>query len=184
VCRAGEESARFVFSLRPSTADDMATPCPDPGVQSRDDLLTNLARERGLPIKSLDVLSELQVQRDTVVRQISYDAYLASLRRTLSEDGTREVENFVRALNAGDYDGLRAAVLTHMPNPQVAAVFERHMICERNAAWIPRLSPLLQVGGAVVMVGAGHLPGPCGLIVMLRRAGFEVVPTTLPSSKP
>lgn len=184
VCRAGEENVRFVFSMRPSVVDVLATPCPDAGVQSRDDLLTDLARQRGLPIISLDVLSELQAQRDAVVRQISDDAYIVSLKRTLSEDGIREIENFVRALNTGDYDSLRAAVLAHLPDPQVAAVFERHMLCERNAAWIPRLSPHLQAGGAVVMVGAGHLPGPCGLIVMLRRAGFSVVPTLLPSSRP
>lgn len=183
-CRVGEENARFVFSMRPSAADVVATPCPDPGVRSRDDLLSDLARQRGLPIISLDVLSELEAQRDAVMRQISDEAYIVSLKRTLSEDGIREIENFVRALNTGDYDSLRVAVLSHLPDPRIAAIFERHMLCERNAAWIPRLSPYLQAGGAVVMVGAGHLPGPCGLIVMLRQAGFSVVPTLLPSSKP
>ena len=54
------------------------------------------------------------------------------------------------------------------------------MIRGRNALWMPRLEQYLQGGDAVVLVGAGHLAGPDGLIALLRRDGYAVQPVLLP----
>ncbi len=51
-----------------------------------------------------------------------------------------------------------------------------HLIDERNRNWMKRLPALLAARPTFVAVGAGHLPGPNGLIALLRKDGFTVKP--------
>ncbi len=51
-----------------------------------------------------------------------------------------------------------------------------HLIDERNRNWMKRLPALLSARPTFVAVGAGHLPGPNGLIALLRKDGFTVKP--------
>lgn len=54
------------------------------------------------------------------------------------------------------------------------AAFEETMVVARNRTMAERAVPLLDAGGAFVAVGALHLPGPNGLVAMLREAGYRV----------
>ena len=48
------------------------------------------------------------------------------------------------------------------------------MIVERNKTMIKNAEPIIAAGSAFIAVGALHLPGPEGLIELLRRAGHTV----------
>lgn len=52
--------------------------------------------------------------------------------------------------------------------------FEETMVKARNRTMIANADPILRKGGAFVAVGALHLPGPEGLIALLRDDGFTV----------
>ncbi|MFU0506185.1 TraB/GumN family protein [Pseudaminobacter sp. NGMCC 1.201702] len=52
------------------------------------------------------------------------------------------------------------------------AAFEEAMITARNKVMADRAEPILARGNAFIAVGAMHLPGPKGLIELLRRQGF------------
>jgi uncharacterized protein YbaP (TraB family) len=39
---------------------------------------------------------------------------------------------------------------------------------------VARAGPILDAGNAFVAVGALHLPGPEGLVALLRKAGYTV----------
>ncbi|MEM6490011.1 MAG: TraB/GumN family protein [Pseudomonadota bacterium] len=54
------------------------------------------------------------------------------------------------------------------------ARFAEALIVRRNEAWMARLLPALEGGGAFVAVGALHLPDEMGLVALLRGAGFTV----------
>ena len=54
------------------------------------------------------------------------------------------------------------------------AAFEQAMIVERNKTMIKNAEPIIGAGSAFIAVGALHLPGPEGLIELLRRAGHTV----------
>jgi uncharacterized protein len=56
------------------------------------------------------------------------------------------------------------------------AEFEETMITRRNHGMIDGVKRYLDVGGAFVAVGALHLPGPEGLVSLLRAAGYVVSP--------
>ena len=56
----------------------------------------------------------------------------------------------------------------------VYAEMEKTLINARNRRMRDRALPLLNKGGAVVAVGALHLPGDQGLVALFRSAGFKV----------
>jgi uncharacterized protein YbaP (TraB family) len=54
------------------------------------------------------------------------------------------------------------------------AAFEEALITGRNRTMADGAEPLLRRGNAFIAVGALHLPGPEGLIELLRAAGYRV----------
>jgi uncharacterized protein YbaP (TraB family) len=54
------------------------------------------------------------------------------------------------------------------------AEFEQTMIVERNKGMIKSAEPILGAGNAFIAVGALHLPGPEGLVELLRKQGHTV----------
>jgi uncharacterized protein YbaP (TraB family) len=54
------------------------------------------------------------------------------------------------------------------------AEFEQALIVKRNANMVRSAEPMLDTGNAFVAVGALHLPGPNGLVELLRKAGYTV----------
>ncbi|MFD1144815.1 TraB/GumN family protein [Larkinella insperata] len=51
-----------------------------------------------------------------------------------------------------------------------------YLLDERNRNWMKRLPALLAVRPTFVAVGALHLPGPNGLIELLKKEGYKVEP--------
>ncbi len=54
--------------------------------------------------------------------------------------------------------------------------FTNILLYDRNAAWAKKLQELMKDKALVVAVGAGHLPGPKGVLNLLRQAGYKVEP--------
>ncbi len=46
----------------------------------------------------------------------------------------------------------------------------------RNKKWIPRMSEKMKTSSVFFAVGAGHLAGPNGVIILLRKDGYTVEP--------
>lgn len=53
---------------------------------------------------------------------------------------------------------------------------DEHLLGARNALMVERMMPLLQAGGALVAVGALHLPGEDGVLYALERQGYCLHP--------
>lgn len=54
--------------------------------------------------------------------------------------------------------------------------FEEILLYRRNRNWIPVIESATSKASCFFAVGAGHLPGPEGVISLLRKAGYTVVP--------
>ena len=50
------------------------------------------------------------------------------------------------------------------------------LLYDRNRAWVPKLAEMMPERACLVCVGAGHLPGPQGVLQLLRDRGFTVEP--------
>lgn len=98
----------------------------------------------------------------------------AALQWILDRDPEAVLQSVVFALNRGDYEALARIQMESFADPLVAQRFNQVMLAERNLHWMPRLTRFLDEGGAVIVVGAMHLPGPNGLVSLLRAQGYEV----------
>ena len=48
------------------------------------------------------------------------------------------------------------------------------LIGGRNKAWVEKMPDIMQGAPTLFVVGAGHLPGPCGVLALLQAAGYTV----------
>lgn len=69
---------------------------------------------------------------------------------------------------------LRAALPSEDDPDAGFAAFEEAMVTARNRTMAGNAAPFLDAGGAFVAVGALHLPGPEGMVALLREAGYAV----------
>lgn len=77
--------------------------------------------------------------------------------------------------DTGTFWPLFRAVLPNEEEDQAGyAAFEQAMIIERNKTMSRNAEPILAKGSAFIAVGALHLPGPDGLIELLRKSGHTV----------
>lgn len=160
-----------------NAASIAANHCAAPGLLPRDKLIERAASIHGLKPSPLESQAEANRQRVAVperihIHQLSF-AFTPALRKWLRRT--------VDALNSGDYADILAAMNSQYETPADAELEYRLIIAERNQAWMPRLMKHLNDGQAFIIVGAAHLPGPQGLIALLRSRGYQVEPILLPA---
>jgi uncharacterized protein YbaP (TraB family) len=83
-----------------------------------------------------------------------------------------DVGDIVRAWRRGDADGLLRIVRDEFRDfPSLG----RRLIDQRNLTWVPRIEEYLRSGRTYfVVVGAGHMGGPNGLLALLRGRGYTI----------
>ena len=116
---------------------------------------------------------------ETAVEQVGFLADLdtpmqEAMFREAAEGRDSELGQLTAMANAwrrGDAAALEQIVLSSMKDaPKVYdAVF-----VQRNRAWIPKIEACLADGHCFIVVGAGHLVGPHGLLVELSERGYAV----------
>ena len=74
----------------------------------------------------------------------------------------------------GDLDGILE--LMNDPSFGFSDAEADRMLYARNESWVKILASMLPTASVLVVVGAGHLGGPRGLISLLRSHGFDVTP--------
>lgn len=96
-----------------------------------------------------------------------------ALEKLLSESSeiTGKSREMYDLYSAGDIDGLYA--LTHS---SMTPEEEQRLLTDRNAHWVNFLLTLLPTSAIMIVVGAGHLGGPEGLLQLLRDKDYEVTP--------
>ncbi len=73
-----------------------------------------------------------------------------------------------------------AGLLGPVEAERIERLAEDYLLVERNGFFFAAARPLLEAGGAVIAVGASHLPGELGMVEMLRDAGYGVERVVLP----
>ena len=175
----------IMLALKPvRAAHTVAQPCPQAPINPRSDLLAARARATGIPVVALESPEETRRQQERLASAVDDAAFVAAIRFTLRPSGRQAVDDYVRAINAGDFDEVTRISRRFSPTPEMAGAVDRYMVRERNAQWLPKLERALRGGGAVVMVGAGNLSGSGGLVDLLRRGGYWVEPVLVPAAPP
>lgn len=127
-------------------------------------------REDGKPVGHLEPV-ETQIQLlASMEKDFQEDFLLQSLQEleVLESMASRMTEAW-RTGNAEALDGIIRAEFKGFPE-----VFERFLL-RRNRDWLPRIEDLIQGHeNVLVIVGAGHLVGPEGLVRMLEERGYTL----------
>jgi len=106
-----------------------------------------------------------KVQAELLVKYIDADAS--------GNSGESEYAKLIKAYKEQDLNTLSA--LTREGDMGISN-FEDLLLNNRNRNWVTKLKTLLTGQSVTIAVGAGHLPGEYGLINLLRKAGFTVLP--------
>ncbi|MCP3099206.1 TraB/GumN family protein [Myxococcus sp. K15C18031901] len=84
------------------------------------------------------------------------------------------LETLTSAWKAGDAEGMKALLLEGAEDPTYRPVYER-VFFQRNAQMAARLEGMLSEPGTHLMVvGAGHVVGPEGIVALLQKKGHVV----------
>ncbi|MEO1655447.1 MAG: TraB/GumN family protein [Bacteroidota bacterium] len=89
-----------------------------------------------------------------------------------SEGGDSELEELDRLYNQQNLSGLFELMQKSTPAEEL-----QKLLIDRNINWIPQIEKIINnQQSAFIAVGAGHLPGPYGLIKLLRQKGYTLEP--------
>ncbi len=121
------------------------------------------------PLKGLETLDEqlkLLYDRQPVEQQAEQLVRIVKQKNVVKPQGTSLTDLYLRA----DLDGMWALFQRESDSP--ADLYA--LIDERNLRWITQLRPIMAERSTFIAVGVGHLPGPNGLLTLLRKAGYVV----------
>lgn len=167
----------LAYNSAAAAASVAQRPCARSGLLSRDDLLAQAAKAHGLEPTVLESQAAVGAKRAAVPEQL----YRDSVYRSLSAQGQRDITEAANAIARGDYDRV-IQIGNRGFDARDAAAFQQGMVTDRNLAWRPVLHGILDKGHAVVVMGAGHLGGPQGIIALLKADGYTVEPVTIPAA--
>jgi uncharacterized protein YbaP (TraB family) len=128
------------------------------------------AGKRGIPVDGLETL-EQQVK---AFEAVSGDAQVDILAQSLTETEplAAEMDDILDAWKTGDTARVSAYMTRELKDAPEA---RDALLTARNRRWLPIIEQALQSGGtSFIVVGAAHLAGPGGLLVLLREQGYSV----------
>lgn len=119
-------------------------------------------------LRYLETLAEFSAVADEVPDSSWAEALTWLLRNR--DVPAQRLRDLYRAWIAGDVERVHGLMPMFSQFPAIqGALFE-----SRNKLWMPRILGLLrQSEPTLILVGAGHLSGPAGLLALLRQAGHS-----------
>lgn len=147
----------------------------DKGISYEEELLL-IAQEKAKPVTGISTLekeSEI-LSKISLPDQVDYlFDEIESYSSGRSEALKQEIFQAYRKADIERIYSLMSGSLKDHPE-----IFQQ-MFMERNASWITPMMWLMREQTCFFAVGVGHLPGEKGLIRLLRKEGYKVVPVHL-----
>ena len=142
----------------------MATEAPF----SLDETLWQFAKSNGIPTTGVETLSE---QIDTLKR-IPLETHLKSLTWLIKNESRHKMRmrKMINRYMDGNIQALYKAA------KKDAKGMRKTLLFRRNKIMATRFTVLAKQNALFCAVGAGHLAGEKGLLRMLKKSGFKVVP--------
>lgn len=133
--------------------------------------LMKLAKAQKKEIKGLETM-ELQA---AVFDSIPYEEQAKELLKSIDsmEINRKNFDTMMRV-----YKSQRLSAIEALFNKSELGMqnHEDILLTKRNLNWVAQLAPILKKDNVFIAVGAGHLVGENGLITLLRKKGYKVLP--------
>ncbi len=130
--------------------------------------LTKRYKDNFRPITGLETLDDQLGFFASISLKEQAEYLLASIRS--KETNCDKMSELVAAYRRQDLEKLLDDSGVFSGESSIASV----LLDDRNTRWVPLIKKLSKKESILVAVGAGHLPGPKGLIAQLREAGYTV----------
>lgn len=146
------------------------------GAAFLDQRLARDALSDGKTLKGLETL----IEQISALDSLPVEPQVQGLVQTVELGDTLEdvIETMSQLYLAGDVGMIMPMTRAASPetNDDAAAYadFEQRIIVDRNHIMADRAAPILTGGNVFMAVGALHLPGPEGVVELLRKQGFTV----------
>lgn len=149
------------------TTSQKAIGCMPPGSYDKIFMETAVAKK-----KSVEGLETVADQMKTInrkpMKKYAEDLYKLALDPQKSVD---EFKNLVITYKLQNSDEL----YEKMVNGKLGdAEFEKALLDERNADWIPKIEKSIGEKSIFIAVGAGHLGGKNGVLELLKKKGYKI----------
>lgn len=140
-----------------------------------DDLLdANILKAAAAAGKEVNGLETIE-QQINILFSIPLSLQAAALSESLTRPnyGLDDLLQLRDCYMAGDLDGLEKIINESVEaNPAIV----NEMVNKRNSEWVKFLLGILPTSSVLIVVGAGHLTGPTGLLNAFRSNGYTVEP--------
>ncbi len=143
-------------------------PCGLP--ESYEMYFVNMAKTNGKSVNGLETLESQIAVFDSIPDQEEIKWLLEWVRQY-----DKQLADFNRMLHLYTHQELNQMFDFIRSSPEMAG-YEEVLLNKRNRNWIPVMEEVMHNKSAFFAVGAGHLPGPSGVIALLRNKGFRVEP--------
>ncbi len=143
-------------------------PCGLP--ESYEMYFVNMAKTKGKSVNGLETLESQIAVFDSIPDQEEIKWLLEWVRQY-----DKQLADFNRMLQLYTHQELNQMFDFIRSSPEMAG-YEEVLLNKRNRNWIPVMEQVMHNKSAFFAVGAGHLPGPSGVIALLRNKGFRVEP--------
>lgn len=131
------------------------------------------ARAEGRPVLELERLED-QIGLFTGLTEREQEAFLRYTIADLSTLGA-QMDTLFSAWKTGDAQALERLLSRAVSGQRELQDLYRKMTDDRNNGMLEKIEGYLESSGRYfVIVGAGHLVGPQGLVARLRKAGYSV----------
>ncbi|MDH5776023.1 MAG: TraB/GumN family protein [Nitrospirota bacterium] len=148
----------------------------DSSIEFRPDLgIENYFYQRAKDAKKPTGGLETAQDQLTVFDSLPMKVQDAMLKETLTMTDSKKREqaflHMVKSWHQGNLEGLEELVETMKTFP----LFYKKLLVERNNNWVPQIEKFLtEDKNVLVIVGAAHLPGEDGLLVLLKAKGYQL----------
>jgi uncharacterized protein len=142
-----------------------------------DVMLAQEAQAAGKALAGLESAAEQLGAMASLPMELHIEALVETLRLgPMVEDVLETMVTLYLAEEIGMFWPFFRAVLPSGEDGEAGYVlFEEAMVNARNRVMAERALPIIEEGAAFIAVGALHLPGPEGVVALLREKGYRVI---------
>ncbi|MBB6611443.1 TraB/GumN family protein [Pontibacter sp. Tf4] len=140
---------------------------------SYEESLMKLAQQQGKEVIGLETVGEQLSAIDQMPANVQVSMLTKMIRNM--DDARKTYQNMVKLYLQQDLAGLDALSREEY-NDEDYHVYEQAFLVNRNKRWIPVMEREARIQPTFFAVGAGHLTGQDGLLELLRKRGYTVLP--------
>jgi uncharacterized protein YbaP (TraB family) len=91
-------------------------------------------------------------------------------------DGMNQTQGYDAMLSNYLSESIDALYIDIITESEGFPNFVENFLNKRNSQWIPVITDQIERENTFIAVGAGHLPGPNGVLALLRAQGYSLTP--------